>query len=125
MKKKIPIFDHMAQKDFFTGFYKSNLDSVAAWVWMEAIMLLQDQIIESGKPLTRMDAAREFQRFMKYDEDDMPLYTIKQQYYRMSERNRRRLRSGECDVFQCDDEVVAMLKEIKEQLNELKDGEAK
>lgn len=70
--------------------------------------------------MSLMDAAREFQKFMGYDEDDLPLYTIKAQYYRVQKRNKERMKLGEKAKIPDDDsELVEMLQSIQDQLNEL------
>lgn len=111
----------MANQDFFKSFYACNLHTVAAWAWIEAITKMQDEILERGEPITLMDAAREFQKFMGYDEDELPLYTIKAQYYRVQSRNKRRIRNGESvsvtDESEAD--VITMLRNIEKKLDRI------
>lgn len=108
----------MANQDFFKSFYACNLHTVAAWAWIEAITKMQDEILERGEPMSLMDAAREFQKFMGYDEDELPLYTIKAQYYRVQSRNKRRMREGESVQVPNDDaDVLTMLKNIEKKLD--------
>src|SRR5690606_28070613 len=109
----------MANQDFFKSFYACNLHTVAAWAWIEAITKMQDEILERGEPFTLMDAAREFQKFMGYDEDELPLYTIKAQYYRVQSRNKSRMRNGESVEAPDKDEadVLTMLKNIEDKLD--------
>lgn len=113
-------FVYMANQDFFKSFYACNLHTVAAWAWIEAITKMQDEILERGEPITLMDAAREFQKFMGYDEDELPLYTIKAQYYRVQSRNKRRMRNGESVQVPDDDaDILAMLKNIENKLDRI------
>lgn len=80
----------MGLKNQIPRLYRTDALSLCAWAWIEAILYSQKEILENGKELSIMDAARLFQSFFGLEEDDLGLYHIRQCYYRTQEKNRTR-----------------------------------
>lgn len=107
-------------KETIPSLYKSDTLSLCAWIWLEAITKTQDEILEGGKPISIMEGAKMFQEFFGMEEDDLGIYNIRQCYYRMQAKNRKRMRKEVLGAFDHHDpDLKLILQNIEKQLIEL------
>jgi hypothetical protein len=107
-------------KESIPNLYKSDTLSLCAWIWIEALIKNQEAILDNGKPISIMDAARMFQEFWGLEEDDVGIYNIRQCYYRMQAKNKKRMRNETAVTFDYHGpDIQEVLESIEKQLIEL------
>lgn len=108
-------------KKYTQPFYKNDLGSVAAWVWLEAIVMNQQEIIKGGQPFTPLDAARAFLDFMGYEKDENSVCAVIDNYHCVQGKFKR-LRGNHLGKKQTEieqPETIKLLLDIEQRLGEL------
>lgn len=76
----------MAEQTLVSSLCTSNIDSVVSFIWISAVMRMQEKILRTGEGISVQDAANEFLSFI--EDDETPVGTVKLRYYRMLEKER-------------------------------------